>query len=104
MKKFFYFIASLCMTAMFASCSQNGVTITETEETYTLDNGIVSVMVAKSSGDLVSVRHQGKELLATILTEDGQPDLEKDPPGANPNGLNRGMTDHQYGFGYLERS
>ncbi|MBR6830700.1 MAG: hypothetical protein IKM58_01280 [Tidjanibacter sp.] len=98
MKKFFYFIASLCMTAMFASCSQNGVTITETEETYTLDNGIVSVMVAKSSGDLVSVRHQGKELLATILTEDGQPDLEKDPPGANPNGLNRGMTDHQYGF------
>lgn len=84
--------------ALCTSCSKNGVTITETDQTYTLDNGIVSIMVAKSSGDLVSVRHQGKELLATILTEDGQPDLEKDPPGANPNGLNRGMTDHQYGF------
>lgn len=37
-------------------------------------------------------------MLATILTPDGQPDLEKDPPGFNPNGLNRGFTDHQYGF------
>lgn len=74
------------------------VTIREDADTYTLDNGIVAARVAKASGDLVSLRYKNLEMLATFLTPDGQPDLKRDPPGANPNGLNRGMTDHQYGF------
>jgi rhamnogalacturonan endolyase len=74
------------------------VTLTEDAATYTLDNGIVTATVAKASGDLVSLRYKNLEMLATFLTPEGKPDLERDPPGANPNGLNRGMTDHQYGF------
>ena len=74
------------------------VTIAETADTYVLDNGIVTARVAKASGDLVSLRYRELEMLATLLTPEGLPDLEKDPPGANPNGLNRGMTDHQYAF------
>src|SRR5690606_28093149 len=74
------------------------VTITEDAALYTLDNGIVTARVAKDSGDLVSLRYKGMEMLATFLKDDGTPDLEKDPPGHNPNGVNRGMTDHQYGF------
>jgi rhamnogalacturonan endolyase len=74
------------------------VTITENADVFILDNGIVTAQVAKASGDLVSLRYKGTETLGTFLKPDGSPDLEKDPPGANPNGLNRGMTDHQYGF------
>lgn len=74
------------------------VTISEEPATYTLDNGIIRAQVAKDSGDLVSVRYHGLEMLGTILKSDGAPDLEKDPPGHNPNGLNRGFTDHQYAF------
>jgi rhamnogalacturonan endolyase len=76
----------------------NAVTLKEDAETFTLDNGVVTAKVAKASGDLVSLRYKGLEMLATFLTPEGEPDLVKDPPGANPNGLNRGMTDHQYGF------
>src|SRR4051812_26829594 len=74
------------------------VTITGDAEVYTLDNGIVIARVAKASGDLVSLRYKDHEMLATFLKPDGTPDLEKDPPGHNPNGLNRGFTDHQYAF------
>ena len=74
------------------------VTLKQDADTYTLDNGIVTARVSKASGDLVSLRYKGLEMLATILTPEGEPDLQKDPPGANPNGLNKGMTDHQYGF------
>jgi rhamnogalacturonan endolyase len=74
------------------------VTLTEDEQTYTLDNGIVAAQVAKASGDLVSLRYKNMEMLATFLDANGKPDLQKDPPGHNPNGVNRGMTDHQYGF------
>jgi rhamnogalacturonan endolyase len=85
--------AWLLATTAFAS-----VTVNEDAATYTLANGIVTARIAKASGDLVSLRYRNQELLATILKPDGEPDLEKDPPGANPNGLNRGFTDHQYGF------
>ncbi len=74
------------------------VTLTEDAETYTLDNGIVTARVAKASGDLVSLRYKDLEMLATFLKPDGQPDLVKDPPGQHLNGVNRNMTDHQYGF------
>ncbi|KAF0094453.1 MAG: Rhamnogalacturonate lyase family [Puniceicoccaceae bacterium 5H] len=74
------------------------VTLTETSHEYILDNGIVTARVAKASGDLTSLRYEGREMLATFLNEDGTPDLDRDPPGYNPNGLNPRMTDHQYGF------
>lgn len=89
--------AGLLLGALHLTASAP-VTLHEDADTYTLDNGLVAVMVAKASGDLVSYRYRGLELLGTFLTPEGKPDLQRDPPGANPNGLNRGMTDHQYGF------
>ena len=89
-------VASIPLRA--PSAPVDSVALREDDATYTLDNGIVSARVAKVSGDLVSLRYKNMEMLATFLTPDGQPDLQRDPPGANPNGLNRGMTDHQYGF------
>ena len=89
------------MTGMLlhaANLPASPVTVSEDDATYTLDNGIVTAMVAKSSGDLVSLKYKGREMFATFLKPDGQPDLQRDPPGENLNGLNRGMTDHQYGF------
>jgi rhamnogalacturonan endolyase len=74
------------------------VVVTENDRTYTLDNGIVKAMVAKESGDLVSLKYKDLEMLATIEGADGLPDLNRDPPGENLTGLNRNMTDHQYGF------
>jgi rhamnogalacturonan endolyase len=97
-KKIFFTLMSLFFMT-FASCSSDPkVTLSENDDLFILDNGIVTAKIAKASGDLVSLRYQNKEMLATFLTPEGDPDLEKDPPGANPNGLNRGMTDHQYGF------
>jgi rhamnogalacturonan endolyase len=75
-----------------------GVMVSEENGTFSLNNGVVEERVAKASGDLVSMKYKGMEMLATFEDEKGVPDLVKDPPGANPNGLNRGMTDHQYGF------
>ena len=95
---FFITVAVICAMCFAACSSSPKVTLTENENLYILDNGIVTVKVAKASGDLVSLRYEGKEMLATILTSEGEPDLQKDPPGANMEGLNRGMTDHQYGF------
>src|SRR5687767_1531959 len=92
---------AVCLTVIaFAlpSSAVANVSISEDSDLYILDNGIVTARVAKSSGDLVSLRYKGIETLATINGPDGLPDLKADPPGANPNGLNRGMTDHQYGF------
>ncbi len=74
------------------------VTVTETGPFFALDNGVVTALVAKDSGDLVSFKFKGQEMFATFLTAEGQPDMERDPSGENLNGLNRGMTDHQYGF------
>ena len=74
------------------------VVISENDRTYTLDNGIVKAIVAKESGDLVSLKYKDLEMLATFEGADGLPDLNRDPPGENLAGLNRGMTDHQYGF------
>ena len=94
------FLAGLAAPVVCAQTATipTAVTLKEDPETYTLDNGIVTAVVAKSSGDLVSLRYGGLEVLATLVGADGRPDLLRDPPGDNPNGLNRGMTDHQYGF------
>ena len=91
------FVCQLLATALAAPAVAD-VTVAEDAATYTLTNRVVTARIAKASGDLVSLRYQNREMLATFLRPDGEPDLEKDPPGANPNGLNRGFTDHQYGF------
>jgi rhamnogalacturonan endolyase len=97
-------LLSLALAALIPAFTQSAiaatalVTLTEDAATYTLDNGIVTARVAKASGDLVSLRYKNQEMLATFLKPDGSPDLEKDPPGHNVTGVNRGFTDHQYGF------
>lgn len=88
----------ILMAPAIKTYAEEPVTLMETEAEYILDNGIVTARVAKISGDLLSLRYHGREMLATFLLPDGTPDLERDPPGYNPNGLNRRMTDHQYGF------
>jgi rhamnogalacturonan endolyase len=82
------------------SCAQSAagaVTIQDDQIAYTLDNGVVSARVDKSSGDLVSLKYKGAEMLATILGPDGLPDIKADPPGQNGRGFGP-FTDHQYGF------
>lgn len=93
-----FFAAVLASAALFCACSRGNVSLSEDEQTYTLDNGLVTAVVAKASGDLVSLQYKGREMLATRMDAEGRPDLLLDPPGANPHGLNPGMTDHQYGF------
>jgi rhamnogalacturonan endolyase len=95
---FFVSIVLIINTLTAFDTFSPSVTLKEDAHTYTIDNGLVIATMAKASGDLVSLRYKGMELLATFLTPEGEPDLQKDPPGANPNGLNKGMTDHQYGF------
>jgi rhamnogalacturonan endolyase len=94
-----FLLMAVCVSFGVCACStSNPVTLEETDQVYILDNGIVRAQVAKASGDIVSLRYQGQEMFATFLTENGEPDLVRDPPGENLEGLNRGMTDHQYGF------
>ena len=93
-----FFAALLLGAALTCSCDRGHVTLTEDDQTYTLGNGLVTAVVAKASGDLVSLQYKGQEMLATRMDAEGRPDLVLDPPGANPHGLNPGMTDHQYGF------
>lgn len=92
-------MAVAVMGAARAGWGQTGgaVTVTEEEGTYTLDNGIVRALISRKSGDLMSLKYKGAEMLATILKEDGTPDVQADPPG-DPGRSQFGMTDHMYGF------
>jgi len=72
------------------------VSIMENESYYSLYNGIITALVSKYSGDLISLKYKGVEMLATYQTPDGYPDVSIDPPGDPGHG--RGMTDHMYGF------
>jgi len=92
---------SLVFTACFvqtASAADAPVTVTENSAFYSLDNGIVTAVIAKASGDIVSLKYKGMEMLAITTKPDGQLNFDNDPPGENLNGLNATMTDHQYGF------
>ncbi len=73
------------------------VTVTSDDATYTLDNGLVRALISRKSGDLISLKYKGAEMLATILNDDGTPNLQADPPG-DPGRSQFGMTDHMYGF------
>jgi len=89
---------SLFSLSLFAGslCSAAPVTVTENSAFYSLDNGIVTAVVARDSGDLVSLTYKGQQMLATITDDKGQFDFSADRPG-DP-GRGRGMTDHMYGF------
>src|ERR1017187_142423 len=73
------------------------VTLAEDASAYTLSNGIVTARVDKKSGDLLSMKYQGMEMLGTVAGLDGLPDVKFDKPGANSRGFGP-FTDHQYGF------
>lgn len=89
-------ILGLCAGQAKAQEGPAPVTVSEDAGFFTLDNGLIRAMVSKASGDLVSMKFKGAEMLGTVLKEDGSIDFDYDPPG-NP-GRGRGMTDHMYGF------
>src|SRR5947207_15209484 len=76
---------ALLRTPRFAA-NNAPVSITEDASAYTRANGIVTARVDKKSGDLLSLRYKGAEMLATLLGPDGLPEIAIDPPGANKRG------------------
>jgi hypothetical protein len=68
----------VCGAAAFGAVP---VSVTEDAAAYTLANGIVTARVDKGSGDLVSLKYNGLEMLATIMGTDGMPDMRADPAG-----------------------
>jgi hypothetical protein len=95
--------ASPCMapqTHALQAPSGTGVTLQEDDSAYTLANGIVAARIDKHSGDLLSLKYKGDEMLATIAGPDGLPDITTGKSGTNKRGgfgTNR-VIDHQYGF------
>ncbi len=85
-------------SAQSKSGSHAATTLTEDSSAYTLANGIVTARIDKKSGDLLSMKFKGTEMLATIVGTDGLPDTTIDKPGANMRGGGHRYTDHQYGF------
>jgi rhamnogalacturonan endolyase len=95
--------AALFTTSLFALAanaqqqSAPAVMLTEDASAYTLSNGIVTARVDKTSGDLLSMKYNGTEMLGTVAGPDGLPDTKFDKPGKNSRGFGP-FTDHQYGF------
>src|SRR4051812_17056130 len=87
---------ALASAAVVRGQAPGAVTVVENEVGYVLDNGTITALVSKKSGDLISMKFKGVEQLAVATLPSGQPDLQADPPG-DP-GRGRGMTDHMYGF------
>jgi rhamnogalacturonan endolyase len=54
---------TLLLPAMLRAAPQPAVTVSENENSYTLDNGIVTARVAKRSGDLTSLKYKNLEML-----------------------------------------
>ena len=52
------------LRAESATNSAAPVTLRESDKTFFLDNGILSARIEKSSGEVFSIRYQGRELLA----------------------------------------
>jgi rhamnogalacturonan endolyase len=63
-------LGAAVFTATRLPGGQKPVTISESDSSYTLDNGIVSAQVAKHSGDLVSLKYAGLEMLDTVAQHD----------------------------------
>ncbi len=94
------FAISFSLAAANAQQKSSGdkVTLTEDASAYTLSNGIITARVDKKSGDLLSMKYKGDEMLGTLPGPNGLPDVATDKPGANIRGGNHNFTDHQYGF------
>lgn len=90
-------VCAVSLRAQEAAPAPAPVTVTEDPAFYTLDNGIIKALISRKSGDIVSMKFKGKEMMATWMKEDGTPDLDRDPPG-DPGWRGGGMTDHMYGF------
>jgi rhamnogalacturonan endolyase len=56
---------SLLSATLLQAAPQPPVTVSENENSFTLDNGIVTARVAKRSGDLTSLKYKGLEMLDT---------------------------------------
>lgn len=63
------FKLSLFIAAFFISvkllAAENPVTVSQDENSFTLANGVISTRVAKRSGDLISLKYNGLEMLDT---------------------------------------
>src|SRR3954447_7748293 len=61
---------SLLVVGLFLSVNlfgaEQAVIVSETESTFTLDNGIVTAQINKRSGDLISLEYQGLEMLDNV--------------------------------------
>jgi rhamnogalacturonan endolyase len=94
--RFFIFLSAI-LIVFTSALAQPAVTVDQNDIGYTLSNGTITALISKKSGDLISMKYNGVEMLATMMGKDGQPDLKTDPPGANTRGF-APFTDHQYGF------
>lgn len=59
--RWFAAMAALLVALPAAAQADRPVTVTETREAYTLSNGIVTAMVSKRTGDLLSMTYKGTE-------------------------------------------
>ncbi|HWC61168.1 MAG TPA: polysaccharide lyase family protein [Verrucomicrobiae bacterium] len=64
MKTVLFALALFCSVTLHAA--EKPVTVTENANAFTLDNGVLVARVAKGSGDLLSLKYQGLEMLDTI--------------------------------------
>jgi rhamnogalacturonan endolyase len=64
MKTALFALALFCSATLFAA--EKPVTVTETASAFTLDNGVVNAQVSKRSGDLLSLKYQGLEMLDNV--------------------------------------
>src|SRR2546421_3923790 len=64
MKSSLVALAILFSTNLFGA--ERIVTISENDSSFTLDNGIITAEVASRSGDLVSLKYQGREMLDNV--------------------------------------
>jgi rhamnogalacturonan endolyase len=60
----FFFITVTACTLHAGTNTDQPVTISDNENSYTLANGIIEVIISKASGGIISIKHLGKEVLA----------------------------------------
>ena len=84
-------LLALVLLSYSAAYAADKVVVWENNSSFTLDNGIVAAAVSKRSGDLLSLRYRGMEMLDNVSqrqagywshnTERGQPTAS---PRASP--------------------
>jgi len=57
-------VVALCGTGLFAA-PPAPVTVSEDANSFTLANGLVTARIEKRTGDLFSLKYEGKELMAS---------------------------------------